>query len=169
MSLVSDFHNNDFAAYSNIPTSWKETGLDPAKIARDKLGNADIPEYQKDSFIRKAQTQAEIPEETAKSLKGKIKTKYKEMTKKLKDTFKGSKTKAEAAGDNIKKSTFISKIGKAVKPILTAAKKHKGITAAIAATAAFCIGAVIQDNKRKSEYQDTSVNKYSRYGFRRYY
>ncbi len=162
MSLISEFHNNDFAAYNNIPTSWKETGLDPAKVARNELGNAVLPQYEKDSFIRKAQTQGGIPKEAAKSLKDKIKSKYKQAINKVKNLFKKTKASTETVSGNVKKTGILSKICKS-------AKNHKGITAAIAATAALCIGAAIKDSKRKSEYQDTSVNKYSKYGFRKYY
>ena len=139
MSVTALFHGDNFSAYDNIPTSWK----DLAATGRDKLGNAIVPALEKDTFVRQVAhkgaqivTEGQVAAETAAST---------------------AAQGAAAAAEGGAKTGIFKTLGTNLGKIGQAAVKHKGVTAVIAAAAVVIGGIVIHDvhkkNKLKKEHQ----------------
>ena len=119
MSLVSDFHADNFPGYDNIPKSWSGIG-DATKVARDSLGNANIPKYAAASVERKA----------------------------IQDSFERVVTSSAESVQSAAKKGFFAKAKDALKNLGKLASKHKVATAIIGATtAALGLAAIVKHDK----------------------
>ena len=151
MSLTAFFHGNDFSAYDNIPTSWKDI---PQTYARDSLGNAVIKEMEKDSFTRIAQQKA-----------SEVISVSKETVNSASQCVQG----AQEAGEAVVKTGIFAKAGAGLKSLGKALSAHKGITAVVAAAALITGGLTIKDIKNKKKIKQENQIKNSNSNRRKIY